>query len=400
MKFKRVIPYIAAYLLLVVTVFAASTFDEPSAAIADKKRSNRSAIPEQEMRGVWVTFMTLDVENEENKQDAFSRKVDAIIKEVKDAGFNTVFIHVRPFCDAIYPSAYYPWSHIITGSQGVDPGFDPLQMICDRCSGAGIRVHAWINPYRISTESTPSELCEDHPYRQDNSLGVVVNGETYLNPADARTRELIVNGVVELLENYPIDGVQFDDYFYPEDCGDFDKADYEAYRKTTASPLSLDEFRKENVSMLIREVYQAVHKTDENAVFGISPQGNLPNNDVLYADVKRWCAEDGYIDYICPQLYYSLDNPAQRYEDALNDWLNIPHHKGLKIYVGMGAYKAGTDADEGTWLDNNDILKTEVEILRKRKCSGFLLFSYDSMKEKTCENEMKNLISYITSPTQ
>ena len=401
MMIKRIIPYLLAGFMLTAAVFAAGTFGEHQPEkTADKNSFVSPTVPEQEMRGVWVTFMTLDVENETDKQTAFSKKIDALVEKIKGSGFNTAFVQVRPFCDAIYPSVYYPWSHILSGSQGTDPGFDPLMMICDKCGDAGIRVHAWINPYRISTANTPSELCETHPYRRDSSIGVVVNGETYLNPADPRTRELIVNGVVELLENYDIDGIQFDDYFYPEDCGDFDSADYEAYLHSTDSPLSLDEFRRENVSQLIREVYSAVHRTKSGAVFGVSPQGNIDNNDVLYADVRRWCAESGYIDYICPQLYYSLDNPAQRYEDAMHDWLSIPHHKGLKLYIGLGAYKAGTDADEGTWLDNDDILKTEVEILRKEKCDGFLLFSYDSMNEKTCEKEMQNMIGYINSPTQ
>ena len=397
---KRMIPYLLAGIVLVGTLFAAGAFEDRTAPEKEVKQPITKPRAAEEMRGVWVTFMTLDVENETDHQAAFSKKIDAVVKDVADAGFNTVFVHVRPFCDAIYPSAYYPWSHIITGSQGVDPGFDPLEIICDKCRKAGISVHAWINPYRISTASTPAALCGEHPYRRDSSIGVVVNGETYLNPADERTVELIVSGVVELLQNYDIDGIQFDDYFYPEECGDFDKADYEAYQKAAASPLPLEDFRKENVSKLIRSVYKAVHDTDSGAVFGVSPQGNLPNNDVLYADVRRWCAEEGYIDYICPQLYYSLDNPAQSYEEALNDWLKLPRHDGLELYVGLGAYKAGTDADEGTWLDNDDILKTEVEILRKEKCGGFLLFSYDSMKEKTCESEMKNLIGYITSATQ
>ena len=121
---------------------------------------------------------------------------------------------------------------------------------------------------------------------------------------------------------------------------------------------------------------------------------------MLYADVRRWCAEEGYIDYICPQLYYSLDNPAQRYEDALGDWLNTERHKKLRLYIGLGGYKAGTDADGGTWLDNRDILRTEVEILRDQGCGGFLLFSYDSLKEQSASDEIRNLTDYITSPTQ
>ena len=399
MKLKHILPYLAAIILLIGAVFAASTVTHTPQRRTDKNTTESSPAP-TEMRGVWVTFMTLDVENEADRKTAFEKKIDTILNDVKAWGLNTLIVQVRPFCDAIYPSDYYPWSHILSGTQGVDPGFDPLQMICDKCRAADIRVHGWINPYRISTASSPSRLSEDNPYVRDKTLGVVVNGETYLNPADERVRTLIVSGVIELLEKYPLDGVQFDDYFYPEECGDFDKADYEAYCGRTASPLSLEEFRKENVNQLIREVYRAVHSTDKSAVFGISPQGNLPNNDVLYADVKRWCNEEGYIDYICPQLYYSLDNPAQRYEDALQEWLTIDRHDHLRMYVGLGAYKAGTDADDGTWQDNHDILSTEVSILREKGCGGFILFSYDSLKEPSVAEELNHMVDGIASPTQ
>ena len=399
MIIKKAIPYFLTCVLLILTVYAVGTPGDKENEIEKDKATDDEATAE-EMRGVWVTYMTLDVENEENKEQAFRDRIDRIVNKMKKSGFNTVFVHVRPFCDAIYPSAYYPWSHIISGTQGQDPGFDPLRVICDACREQAISVHAWINPYRISTQSTPSALSSDHPYSRDSSLGVVVNGETYLNPADERSRELIVNGVIELLTNYDLDGIHFDDYFYPENCGNFDAEDYAAYQKTTSSPLSLEEFRKENVNILIREVYAAVHSTKKDAVFGISPQGNMPNNDVLYADVKLWCAEDGYVDYICPQLYFSLDNPALRFEDALNQWQNIKRHQNLRLYIGLGAYKAGTDADEGTWKDNHDILKTELIILKAAGADGFLLYSYDSLVREESREECDNLIDYLITPTQ
>ena len=156
----------------------------------------------------------------------------------------------------------------------------------------------------------------------------------------------------------------------------------------------------DNVNKLLKSVYKAVHMTKSNAVFGVSPQGNMSNNSGLFADVKRWCSERGYIDYICPQIYFSLDNPALTFEDAFDDWLKTEKHNDLKLYIGLSGYKAGTDADGGTWLDNDDILKTEIEILRKEGCGGFILYSYDSLNEPDNSNEIKNVINYINSPTQ
>ena len=396
---KKLLPYILSAAILAGAVAASSYFREPEKTHA--KATDSQAEPQREMRGLWVTYMSLDVENESEPEKAFEQKIDRIIENMKKTGLNTMFAQVRPFCDAIYPSRFYPWSHILTGAQGEDPGYDPLGMMCEKCRENDISVHAWINPYRISTGQSPSELSADNPYVKDKSIGVEINGGLYLDPASQKARELIVNGAIELIERYDIDGIQFDDYFYPEDCGDFDKAGYEEYKKRTASPLSLADYRKENVNKLIQAVYSAVHSTRNDAVFGIAPQGNLPNNEALYADVEKWCAEAGYIDYICPQIYFSLDNPALTFEDGLEQWLSIERHDGLRLYVGLPAYKAGTDADGGTWLDNSDILKTEIEIIREQGCDGFLLYSSDSYTKPESAEEIQNVMNYLTtSPTQ
>jgi uncharacterized lipoprotein YddW (UPF0748 family) len=146
---------------------------------------------------------------------------------------------------------------------------------------------------------------------------------------------------------------------------------------------------------MIQAVYQAVHSVKNNVLFGVSPQGNMKNNDKLYADVKKWCGEKGYIDYICPQIYFSLDNPALTFEDGLQDWLDAERHDGLSLYIGIPAYKAGTDADSGTWLDNDDILRTELSITREKGCDGFMLYSYDSFHNEDNRQEVENVIRYL-----
>ncbi len=377
-----------------------------SVIIVSRSSGNKSvstpseAAPLTEMRGVWIPYMTLDTEGASDVKAAFIEKADTILSEVSDGGFNTVVVQVRPFCDALYRSRIFPWSHILTGVQGQDPGFDPLEYLCKACRNANIQIHAWVNPYRVSTANTPDTLSPDNPYLQDKEIGFELNGAIYLNPASDRARELVTEGVRELIENYDIDGIQFDDYFYPENCGDFDASDYDTYCQSVSSPLSLSEWRCENVNTLIKNVYDAVHSVD-GMVFGISPQGNLGNNQGLYADVVKWCECDGYIDYICPQLYFSIDNPALGFEDGLDEWLKVSQHDGLQFYVGIAGYKAGTDADEGTWADNSDILTTEIEIVRKHQLDGFLLYSYDSFHNDDNEIEVQNVMRYLTSsPTQ
>ncbi|WP_407382882.1 glycoside hydrolase family 10 protein [Ruminococcus sp.] len=396
MFLKRIIPYVLSFVFLGASIVYVSDTDKAPLSAPTEAVQAPIEKPTEEIRGVWVTYMTLDVAGEADKQAAFQSKIDTIISDMKGAGLNTMVVQVRPFCDAIYPSQYFPWSHILTGSQGADPGYDPLAYIIEQAHEQDIMVHAWINPYRISTKETPSQLSDDHPYRKNNDIGIEVNGNLYLDPSREDTIKLITDGVQEIVKSYAVDGIQFDDYFYPPDCGDFDAAAYESYCNRTESPLSISDFRKENVSRMIRSVYQAVHQTNNKVLFGVSPQGNLSNNEGLYADVVTWCAESGYLDYICPQIYFSLDNPALTFEDSLRDWLNMKKHDGLSLYIGIPAYKAGTDADSGTWLDNNDILKTELEITRENQCDGFMLYSYDSFHNEDNAEEVANVIKYLT----
>lgn len=404
MFFKRIIPYVLSFVFLAGSIIYVSgtentktisaTMDEPLKPVAVIK-------PTEEIRGVWVTFMTLDVEDEADKESAFKEKIDTIIEDMENANLNTMIVQVRPFCDAIYPSKLFPWSHILTGTQGEDPGYDPLKYIITAAHEHEIMVHAWVNPYRISTKNTPSELSDDHPYVKDSDIGVSINDGVYLDPSSQDAIDLISDGIKEIVQNYDVDGIQFDDYFYPPDCGDFDEEAYAAYCEKTDDPLSLTDFRKDNVNRMIAAAYRGVHETKDDVLFGVSPQGNLKNNEELYADVNKWCAEKGYIDYICPQIYFSLDNPALTFEDGLQDWLELDKHDGLSLYVGIPAYKAGTDSDSGTWLDNDDILTTELSITRQESCDGFMLYSYDSFHNDDNAEEVENVIRYLnTSPTQ
>ena len=400
MYFKRFLPVFLSVLFLAASVVYVSDKPVPL-AVSKKATADSPTVRHRDMRGVWVTYMTLDVEDEADKESAFKTRIDDIIGYMSENSLNTMIVQVRPFCDAIYPSKHFPWSHILTGTQGEDPGYDPLQYIIDRSHESDIAVHAWINPYRIATAQTPPELCENNPYIREPDIGVQVNDGLYLDPASEKARELIVKGVRELAQRYDIDGIQFDDYFYPPDCGDFDKEAYEAYKQNADSPLSLEDFRKDNVSRLIKAVYEAAHKAKPDISFGVSPQGNLKNNDGIYADVAKWCTESGYIDYICPQLYYSLDNPALRFEQALREWQALNMADGISLYIGLPVYKAGTDADDGTWLDNDDILLTEVKICEESGADGFMLYSYDSLFNEESSDEVKNVMNYLTgSPVQ
>lgn len=352
----------------------------------------------EEMRGVWVSYMELTMENEKDKsQKRFTEKFEEIAENCKNLGYNTLVVQVRPFCDALYKSDYFPWSHILTGEQGKNPNYDPLKIICDVCREKNLNIHAWVNPYRISTQNSPSELSENNPYVKDSSVGFKTQSGTYLDPSNENARRLIIDGIEEIVSNYDIDAIQFDDYFYPADMGSEDDTQYKEYINGCENEsMTLEEWRKANVNLLISEVYLRIHSIKNNVEFGISPQGNINNNDKLFADVQLWCTTKGYIDYICPQIYFSLDNPALTFEDSLQSWCELEFASNVNLYVGLAGYKAGTDDDEGTWLNDDNILAQEYNIIcENEKTNGLMMYSYASLFSDDGKKEMENFYNEL-----
>ncbi len=366
----------------------------------DNSSSSSPEMP-QEVRGLWVSYIDLNMSGTDYSQEAFEQKFDTIVDNAVSSGFNTLVVQVRPFADALYDSDYFPTSHVIFKTQGADLTFDPLEYMCKKSHENNLRIEAWINPYRIKTTDFPDPLSEDNPYMKNKNLGVVTDTGIFFNPAFPEVTQLICDGVREILEKYPVDGIQFDDYFYPTQDKSFDSEVYnEYYTQQTNNgkePLSLEDWRVENVNNMLREVYKTVHETSDTAVFGISPQGNISNNKSLSADVITWCTTEGYADYICPQLYFSLDNPPLTFEDALQDWTEIDFAPGVELYIGLAGYKAGTDADSGTWLDRNNIIQRQIEIIREAGIKGFILYSYNSLVSETAAEEMENMRKLLNS---
>ena len=381
-----------SFVLLFIAVFAVG---ENNKRMTVQSSSTMISEKTSDIKGIWISYITLDMQNTNKSEQAFVSKINSIIKKTKDSGFDTLIFQVRPFCDALYNSSYYPWSHILTGEQGKNPDYDPLKIICELCHENNIAVHAWINPYRVSSKQTPKQLSDNNPYVKDNTIGFIHNDSIYLDPSNKDAQQLIVNGVEEIVKNYDVDGIQFDDYFYPENSDDVDNDKYNEYKSKSHKPITKEKWRAENVSNLIKQVYECIHENSDDIIFGISPQGNVNNNMALGADVKAWCEKEGYIDYICPQIYFSLDNPSLTFEESLKQWTDIKKHRNLLLYVGLAGYKGGTDEDEGTWLDNNDILKTEIEICEQTDTDGIILYSYECFNNDKNEEEIQNVVNYI-----
>jgi len=409
LKNKKIVPIIVSVIaMLSVICISSFTREKPpkkqndinNIAALSSKATADTPESDEEMRGVWVSYMELSMENESSKtQKAFEDKFTEIVQKCRESGFNTLIVQVRPFCDALYKSSYFPWSHILTGTQGENPQYDALQIMCDICKENNLKIHAWINPYRVSSNETPKKLSDNNPYIKNSEIGIKTDNGIFLDPSNETAQQLISDGVKEIAENYDVDGIQFDDYFYPTKDESFDKKQYEAYieKYGKENSMSLDNWRMQNVNTLICKVYRTIKSVDSSVEFGISPQGNIGNNDGLYADVKSWCTCKGFADYICPQIYFSLENPALTFEDCLNSWTSLDFGENVKLYVGLGGYKAGNgEYDEETWLLSDSILADEYDILRNNKSvRGFMLYSYSCLEDDTAKKEINNLINAL-----
>jgi uncharacterized lipoprotein YddW (UPF0748 family) len=323
--------------------------------------------------------------------DAFGASADGMLANCAALGLNTVIAQVRPFGDALYPSSLFPWSHLCTGTQGQDPGFDPLDILLERAHARGLSLEAWINPYRLRLNaSTPAAFAADSPANTHPEWCVTVNEGVYLNPAVPEAADYVVQGVRELLENYAVDGIHFDDYFYPTTDASVDAAQYAA--AGTSAPL--EDWRRANVTALVTKARAAVKAADPTLRFGISPQGNPDNNySQQYSDVSAWIAPadgDPLVDYICPQLYwgyhYTLKNGSDRFafENISAEWLAMPRAPGAALYFGLGAWRigdgdGGQNADSTSQWQSGHNLADQIADLTAQGAGGYGLFRYGSL---------------------
>ena len=361
---------------------AADSTPEPSA-------DPNPALPTGEWRAVWVSYLewaAMDFSTE----DAFRAGVVQLLDNCTGLGLNTVLAQVRPFGDALYRSSLFPWSHLCTGVQGQDPGFDPLDVLLQEAHTRGISVEAWVNPYRLrSSAAMPPNLADGNLTNTHPEWVCTVDEGLYLNPAEPAAADYVVQGVAELVQNYAVDGIHFDDYFYPTTDESIDAAQFAA-----SGAGNLAAWRRENVTALVRAVHDTVKAADPTLRFGISPQGN-PDNDEnqQYSDVTGWLASgggDAVVDYLCPQVYwgqgFALHNGSTRFafENIVPAWLAYPRAADVALYFGLGAYRVGV-GDGGSnenslsgWSTGR-ALADQVAFLREQGAGGWALYRYGSL---------------------
>lgn len=365
-------------------------------AAQPSKEEAKKTIEQPYIKAVWLSYYELSSFTEDNDEAHFKKSISKAFKTLSSKGFNRVTVQVRPFADAFYKSDYFPVSSYCFGQQGSELLYDPLSIMVEAAHKYNMSIEAWINPYRVSSKKDFSDLSQDNIAltMKDSEDLIVCDTGIYFNPACDKVTELIVNGVKEIASNYAVDSICFDDYFYPSTDKSIDKEYYEAYKKS-GGDLSLDDYRRDNVSKMVSSVYKAIKDINSTITFGISPASNVEsNNNTLYADVQKWATEKGYVDYLCPQIYYGFQNENQPFMSTTKEWIQMTE---CTLYVALPMYKAGKEDEfagergKKEFEENNNIVGRQVTYLSKLdKVKGFYIFSYSSLKDN---DETENLYS-------
>lgn len=321
--------------------------------------------PSKELRGIWVSFLDLDPLLEGASPSEAKAALDRMMDTIAAMKLNTVFFHVRSHANAYYPSKVYPAA--TSAAKLLKKGFDPLGYAVQAAHKRGMQLHAWINPYRMS-KAQPA----------DPTGCFEKEGVWYADPGSPRSRQRVLDGIREILQTYPVDGIHFDDYFYPDGMA----AQGESFESIPAGT-SVIFWRQTQVDTLVSAAHSLCRQ--HKRLFGISPAGSIENcRTKACAAVDRWAAQPGYVDYLCPQIYSGFEHSTRPFEAVLPEWLALPRDKSVRMYVGLALYKSGLPNDRYAgngrqeWFTHHDIISRQIRILRPLT-GGFVLFRYEDI---------------------
>ncbi|MCM3784130.1 family 10 glycosylhydrolase [Neobacillus mesonae] len=322
-----------------------------------------------EMRGAWISTINGDwpksgsTGNIEKQKQDFIQELDAL----ESMGMNTVFVQLRGASDAIYPSTLVPWNRVLTGKQGTDPGYDPVAFMIEEVHKRGMEFHAWFNPFRANTTADTSKNAANHIVNQHPEWIVTAKNQMYINPGIPEARQDIINVIMEVVNRYDIDGVHLDDYFYPSNVTFNDTASFKTYN--TKNFKNIDDWRVDNINMFVKSLGEQIKASKPSVEYGISPFGvwrNIADDatgsntkagvtayDDMHADVRTWIQEE-WIDYVAPQIYWSMSLTAARYDILVDWWVNEVKGTDVDLYIGHSPYKLGTT--EVGWQSANEII--------------------------------------------
>lgn len=392
------------------------------------KPTTPTITPQQPVRGVWLaTVSRLDwppvnsvtassaAQRIAQQQQALIAKLD----KLKTLGINTVFFQVKPDGTALWRSKILPWSDMLTGKIGDDPGYDPLQFMLDEAHKRGMKVHAWFNPYRVAVNTKPSTVAELNRTLSLRPASVFVlhpdwirtAGDRYvLDPGIPDARDWITSIVAEVVSRYPVDGVQFDDYFYAETPGSA-LNDAQSFKTWGQGFSSKADWRRRNTQLLIEQVSRTIKQLKPEVEFGVSPAGVWRNlswdpagsdtrgaaaYDEAYADTRRW-VQQGLLDYIAPQLYWPFARQAARYDVLARWWANVVRPTHTRLYIGVALYKVGAASkNEPDWTVSGGVpeLKKQLDLNDALpEINGTILFRENYLNQPQTQDAVRYLRS-------
>ncbi|MGW2865665.1 glycoside hydrolase family 10 protein [Streptomyces sp. NPDC001205] len=375
------------------------------AAAADRGGALERAVREvagghrrRDFRGVWVaTVANRDWPSRPGLSAGAQRaELIAHLDKAVERRLNAVVLQVRPTADALWPSRYEPWSEWLTGTQGADPGWDPLGTAVHEAHERGLELHAWFNPYRIANHTDLTRLVPTHPARRHPDWAVPYGGKLYYNPGLPEVRRFVEDAMLDAVRRYDIDGVHWDDYFYPYPVAGQSFDDDAAYARYGSGFPDRDAWRRHNIDLLVRETAARIKRIDRRIRFGISPFGvwrnassdergsattaGVQTYDDLHADTRRW-VRAGWIDYVCPQLYWNIGFRAADYAVLVPWWDEVARDTGVDLYIGEALYKAGDPAQPAAWQDPAELSRHLTLAQRYASVRGHCFFAAKEVTE-------------------
>jgi uncharacterized lipoprotein YddW (UPF0748 family) len=405
--------HLKPHLLLIFGVFLAAGTNVWSATYQES--SIKPPAPVRELRAVWVaTVANIDWPSRKGLSTAEQKaELLAIVDRAAQLKLNAIVFQVRPACDALYASEIEPWSEFLTGTMGKapEPYYDPLAYVIDEAHKRGIELHAWFNPYRAGHPSAKSPVSARHVTRTHPELVRHYGKQVWLDPGEKEVQEYSLSVVMDVVRRYDVDGVHFDDYFYPykeidRSGNEMEFPDEASWKRFGAGgKLGRDDWRRENVNEFVEKVYGSIKAAKPWVKFGISPFGIWrPENppqirgfdaySKLYADSRKWLTK-GWVDYFAPQLYWSISSEEQSFPVLLK-WWSQQNSKGRHLLPGLDVTKTvnlGSDAtaekNRKRWSDQE--ILNQIRLTRKQSgVDGHIHWNMKSlMRNQTLDDALE-----------
>ncbi|TNV22526.1 glycoside hydrolase family 10 protein [Buttiauxella sp. B2] len=413
-------------IFITVAFLLASCASKPPKSLVTPSPQPKSQQNQEPVRGVWLTTVSrldwppvssVNVSNPSTRISMQKKALTDKLDNMKSLGINTVFFQVKPDGTALWSSKILPWSDMMTGNIGEYPGYDPLQFMLDEAHKRGMKVHAWLNPYRVSVNTTPGTVAELNRTLSLHPASVFVlhrdwirtaGNRFVLDPGIPEVRDWITSIVAEVVSSYPVDGIQFDDYFYAESPGSA-LNDNQTYKKYGQDFASKADWRRHNTEQLIQQVSHTIKRLKPGVEFGVSPAGVWRNRsfdeagsdtrgaaayDESFADTRRW-VQQGLLDYIAPQIYWPFSRDSARYDVLAKWWADVVKPTNTRLYIGVALYKVGVPAkNEPDWMIQGGVpeLKKQLDLNDSiPQIDGTILFREDYLNQP----QTREAVSYL-----